>query len=558
MLAVVGTGGATSPSSSIRLNKGTNRVTATFRSPASGDAFVRVNWIPKGGLPTPIPLNALSHGPDRELESADRLRMGRALFLESRCGKCHEPGPGAERNPELALDAPSFEGIGARRNTRWMAEWILDPRAQRSSAKMPRMFHGEAARGNAEAAAAFLASLRNGESTREIVESSSDQVDGGKQLFENLHCGACHDSPDGSEASPVRVSLKQVQQKFPAGTLAAFLHSPELHYAWIRMPNFRLSEGEASQLAAFLNAHAEKPKAPSESTDSSLAERGKRLVQISGCLNCHSLKLENQFSAKPLSNLPTNEWSRTCLADTPAGSGPSPFFGFSTAEREALRTFAAGDRASLSRFVPTEFAHRQMANLKCRECHGKFEGYPSMEILGGKLNPEWATAFIAGRIPFKPRPWLPARMPNFPAIADGVGKALSMDYGYPPRNPTPPPVDLAAAKLGQKLVSADGGFSCISCHAVGKAGVTLVFDSPGINLAYVAERLHRSYFTRWLYSPLSVDPGTKMPVYFDELGRSSLSDIYEGDGAKQIEAIWEYLRLGDKMPLPAGAEPAQP
>ena len=55
---------------------------------------------------------------------------------------------------------------------------------------------------------------------------------------------------------------------------------------------------------------------------------------------------------------------------------------------------------------------------------------------------------------------------------------------------------------------------------------------------------------RWVRNPQAVDPATKMPVYFDEEGKSPLTDVYGGDSAQQINAIWEYLRLGDKMPPP--------
>ena len=44
-----------------------------------------------------------------------------------------------------------------------------------------------------------------------------------------------------------------------------------------------------------------------------------------------------------------------------------------------------------------------------------------------------------------------------------------------------------------------------------------------------------------------------MPVYFDQ-GRSPLPDYFDGDGAKQIDALWQYLRLGPQMPLPKEAQ----
>ena len=40
------------------------------------------------------------------------------------------------------------------------------------------------------------------------------------------------------------------------------------------------------------------------------------------------------------------------------------------------------------------------------------------------------------------------------------------------------------------------------------------------------------------------------PGYFDEEGKSPLPDVLGGDGPKTIGAVWEYIRLADKMPRP--------
>ena len=61
------------------------------------------------------------------------------------------------------------------------------------------------------------------------------------------------------------------------------------------------------------------------------------------------------------------------------------------------------DLGLLARHVPAEFAERQTRNLNCTACHGQVEGFPPLEILGGKLKPEWAGKFIAGEIGYKPR-----------------------------------------------------------------------------------------------------------------------------------------------------------
>jgi hypothetical protein len=92
---------------------------------------------------------------------------------------------------------------------------------------------------------------------------------------------------------------------------------------------------------------------------------------------------------------------------------------------------------------------------------------------------------------------------------------------------------------------------------VAKVGATQVFESNGINLALSAKRLLKPYYQRWVRNPLRVDPASKMPVYFDEEGRSPLTEVFGGDGAKQIEAIWQYIRLGDEMPPPPGTQAPQ-
>ena len=80
-----------------------------------------------------------------------------------------------------------------------------------------------------------------------------------------------------------------------------------------------------------------------------------------------------------------------------------------------------------------------------------------------------------------------------------------------------------------------------------------VFESNGNNLACTAARLQKSYYHRWVRNPQRIDPATKMPVYFDAEGKSPLTDYYDGDADRQIDAIWQYIRLGDKMPSPAQA-----
>jgi mono/diheme cytochrome c family protein len=291
-------------------------------------------------------------------------------------------------------------------------------------------------------------------------------------------------------------------------------------------------------------------------------ERGRKLVQTTGCLNCHSLKLENPFTAPSLTALFSRH--RKDRAAIPKGdclgAAPAADHGFTREERAALEAFTVSGESSLQRHVPAEFAGRQARLLQCNACHGQIEGFPPLDLLGDKLRPEWMEKLFAGAIPHKLRfdhhprgePWLEARMPAFKSRAASLAAGLAALHGHASRTPPDPPVDAALAETGRKLVGKDGGFSCVSCHAVGPLLAMEVFESEGLNLAWSAERLHAHFYRRWFRNPLSIDPQTKMPMYFEE-GRSPLTDVLDGDAEKQIDAVWHYLLLRDKMTPPKAA-----
>jgi len=547
-LEATGAGGSSPLSKPIALKKGPNTLKATFTSPAKGDAFLRLTWTENGTNTSPIPFPALNHAPSVELERYAQLHFGRELFLEYRCSKCHTVDSGDASVPELKMDAPSFEGIGARRNPDWMARWVLDPKSLHPTAHMPRLLSGPKAKEDAEAIAAGLSSLKQEPPAHPQATGDKDAP---KNLFEKFRCDACHDAPDAKEPDPKKLSLTHLAEKFSPGSLAEFLRMPEANFAWTRMPNFNLSPAEATSFANVLTtAGIPHDSTIQRSSDPTIQAEGIKLIQSSGCLNCHSLKLDNRFSAPRIIDLVPTKWEQGCLAAEPVPNSKAPRFSFSAAERLALKAFGETDRLSLTRHVPAEFAERQTRLLNCNGCHGQIELVPPLEILGGKLKPEWVARFLAGEIPYKPRaekhprgePWVEARMPAFKSRAKWLADGLAAQHGVAPHTLSEPPIDSTVAKIGQKLVGKEGGFSCISCHAIGKVEAAEVFESEGPNLSHAAERLLPAYYRRWLRNPPAIDPLTKMPVYFEE-GKSPLTDVFEGDAEKQIEALWQFLRM---------------
>jgi mono/diheme cytochrome c family protein len=583
VLEAAGTAGAagskTPLSKPFQLNKGPNALKATFTSAGAADSFVRLGWTEKGTNVSPIPKALFTHATSPALAKSQQLASGRELFLEHRCVRCHtrDPLPAATTTAaeiaELKMDAPALDGIGARRHYEWMTRWILDPKSVRPAARMPKLLHGPTAGEDATAIAAYLASLQGEQpkpkparlQTRQILPDNAEAVatTEPRPIYERLQCAGCHNPPDAKEIDPAKLSQKGVGTKFPKGRLAEYLLAPEAGFAWTRMPNFHLSLQEAHELENYLLSTSDAPKDLPAPTDAPLLEKGRKLVQSTGCLNCHSLKLENPFKAPSLDALHSRHLKdRTKIpAGDCLGNAPMADFNFTPEQKRDLNEFTLAGFDSLQRAALVEFAARQTRLLNCTACHGQIELVPPLDILGGKLKPEWSARFLAGEIPHKLRfdthpkgeVWVEARMPAFSSRAGDLARGMAAMHGYPPVTPAEGPVDQAAAEIGRKLVGKDGGFSCVACHAVGSQPALEVFESEGLNLAWAADRLLPNFYRRWFRNPLSIDPQTKMPMYFDEEGASPLTDTLSGNGDAQIDAVWHYLRLGDKMLPPKAA-----
>lgn len=541
-------------------------LTVSFTPPAHGDAMLRLAARDPAVGFLPLAPESLSHTRTPE-DTSDELRArGRALFVERRCEACHRSGTPAP-SPWALPAAPSLANLSERAQFPWLRMWLLAPHGVRAGAPMPALLHGPKPWDDASAIAAYLLSRSP---AAPIAAAAGAQHADGAALFENLRCAACHSPPGWESPEDPRVVLSGVRDRFgDAARLAAYLKAPERSNPASRMPNFHLSDAEARGLADYLWSNAREGMKPEPTpTNANLLARGKGLVETSGCLSCHDgkpLGLSNHAPASPTGTAlsSADPRARGCLADNEKNVGRGAWYALGSEDRAALRAFVAGGTVPAQRETARSFAQHAVSALACAGCHGQITGIPSVDALGVKLKPEWSGAFIAGQVPYKPRRernaaggvWMPARMPAFPAYARGIAVGLAASDGYPAHTPPEPAVDPARAAIGRTLVSARGGFSCVTCHGVGAAPATQVFEVEGINLAYSSERLQRDYFQRWMRNPLRLDPATKMPAFFDEEGKSPYADVLGGDADPQIDAIWQYLRLGPKMqpPTVAGA-----
>lgn len=572
---VLDTTAASAGSSAVTLNKGDNALVVEYASPAQGDATFRLDWSSRAFPREPVPPDALRHDPAKVAEGM-RLREGRLLFAQLRCAQCHlapdkVPPPG-QGMPELSQGAPILANYGERMREAYLAAWIQDPHHFRPGTLMPRVFPaGKDGAVDPRAAdlAAFLAS--QGKPAPEPAFTPAQSAEGAA-LFANLGCLACHSQPDAPAAKPGsdRLPLSHVAAKWHGAALVDYLRDPAKNHPSSRMPNFRLSQEEATRLAAYLLSSAKASLPASPKGDPA---KGAALLVSSGCLNCHA--------NAPVGNHPSladtlaKGWDRGCAADGPAARGKGLDFVLTPAQLGALRAFGKTDLASLRGDVPAEHALRQLTELRCLQCHehdGRTaplvalkdeaaalrakararepaEGdpipdgrIPPLTWLGEKLRPEWSAAFIAGEIADKPRYWMTHRMPGFASHAKGLAEGLSHQHGFPTKEPAPAAVDVEMSAQGKILLGAAGGFNCIQCHPVSTQPATAAFEAPGTNLATAVPRLRESFYSRWMAAPTRVDPLTKMPKFADEEGRTQLTDVLDGDATAQFKALWEHLR----------------
>lgn len=552
----------------VALVKGYNAIQLRTNIAADRASSFRIEWSGADFVKEPLPADSLfTRGDDAALVTGRQQRAGRELFATRSCLKCHALDdpllPSADGMPELAFTAPSLKGVGSRLNEAWLRAWILNPKAMRPSATMPHVLKGDAA-AQAQAAAdiaAYLASLTTAELP--TVEGTEEQVAEGVKLFENLGCVACHSIKPPAEEDPfARHSLHFVKAKFAPGQLAAFLKAPHAHYAWSRMPDFKLSVDEVTALTAFLAARAQGEVEIAQDAPAGDAGRGKTLFNTAGCIACHVIA---EVGADKKLTMAADRVSKGCLASPPSEKAPD--FAFTAEQSAALQAFLTAELnnkepSSLSRETTAEFSQRQVQSLNCIACHRRDgansvlnsvlqeeseqgltpEVLPLLTWTGEKLKPAWSEKLLAGELDQRARPWLRARMPAFPARAKGLSLGLSHEHGFAiDENPTPAH-DAELAKVGEQLVGENQGFSCVKCHAIGKRPPLQPFEAPGINLVSAAERLRYTYYPRWMIDPPRVDVLTKMPKFAADGKTTGVTAVFEGDAAKQYDALWHYIQ----------------
>ena len=561
----------------LRLNPGQVPVRVEYEAPDSGSAEFRLYWKGREFRREVIPPTVWLVEPDDATAAAMQMREGRALFASLHCIKCHTADDvGGVKMPEAGYGAPSLAHVAATRNAAWVNAWLKGPRSIRKQARMPHLANGDY---QTEDLTAWVMS--------QSAESSAAPIGGdrkaGARLFRDAGCVGCHQLPsDGGSEEDDRISLKWASVKFKPGELARFLKDPAKGNPHTRMPEFGFTDQEAADLASFVLSLAGGGGLTAVVPEGDATKGAKAAISL-GCMNCHEPGSDSATSFPALKSIRSKDWLKQgCASGT---RKDLPGYDLSDAEKSALAAFASKGAGSLQRVVAVEAAARIIEDLNCSACHvmdnradgrSRYEEElmglvaavheekaeegsdhhvdqtrPELTYAGEKLQAEWTRKLLNAELEYKPREWLAARMPAFRSRSELLATGMAHMHGLSAEPVAGTKVEAELAAIGKKLISSTGGFACNTCHAIGPDKATALFEVAGNNFAYVSDRLHYDYFQRWMHSPSRVDADTKMPQFIGADGSSPMIDVLEGSGEKQIDAIWQWMQLGEKIRAPA-------
>ena len=212
-------------------------------------------------------------------------------MTEASCAKCHQETVFIPEGPDISLaygiyeragcyachtttgfqglrkPGPNLTKIAAKLDEEWVANWIRDPRAVKSSTWMPRVWYnsnssapGDARRNEAEIDAVVAYLFANSEG-HEVAVSSPRSGDAarGQEVVESVGCLACHitDDMDRLAAGPRRTfgqPLQNIGNKTTYEWLFDWVRDPKHFNRDTYMPDLRLTDREVADVATYLTS----------------------------------------------------------------------------------------------------------------------------------------------------------------------------------------------------------------------------------------------------------------------------------------------------------------
>jgi len=539
------------------------------------------------------------HENQSHLDGAPVFSSAKRLMIESGCFGCHE----IKGYTDLPKIGPDLSRISAKTSPAWVFRWLRNPREYNPHTRMPNFRFSDE---QAEAVTAYLVDAAS--KNKFLTAPSADgDVNRGRALFESVGCQACHVLGENTKVRERRGTsfdiapeLTRVGSKVTRPWIYDWIKNPRHYNPTTRMPNLRLTDREAGDIAAYLAGQKDGRTVEGKQlniSSASVIKRGEGLIREYGCSGCHvipgmekegrvSVSLSN-FGRKRVDEMDFgdtrvphtwHDWVANKLKDSRSFQTDRivqkmPAFSFSDTEIAKIRLFLLSEtkdepdgrymQAFDKRQQDIETGRRIAYKYNCQQCHQleKEGGHigalieetaflpPIITGEGKKVQEQWLYAFlknpsVAGRSNAI-RPWLPTRMPTF-SLTDGEISALTKYFlglsgqELELRDYSAYRPDPELLPVGKSIFT---DFQCIKCHPTGndvpKPGLASTSDLAP-NLTGARDRLKPEWIVEWLADPNRVQEGTRMPTFFPD-GQSPLPEVLGGDAKKQMMAIRDYL-----------------
>lgn len=193
--------------------------------------------------------------------------VGRELIVHMGCNGCHAINLPAYTG--LRKAGPSLTRIAAKTNQGWAYKWIESPRDFHPTTWMPHFFNQEntklpANQKRQQAEIAAMVSYLWAKSEKPVYAALPPQGDParGKALFETIGCAGCHINEAAKKRDDYFPKINRLHgpnlvrtgSKVHPAWLYAWLKDPKQYFPDTNMPNLRLTDQEAADLAAWLLA----------------------------------------------------------------------------------------------------------------------------------------------------------------------------------------------------------------------------------------------------------------------------------------------------------------
>jgi cytochrome c2 len=282
------------------------------------------------------------HNSSPDVSQAAALDNGRDLIRIYGCFGCHKiPGYDGVRKV-----GPDLSTVSGKLTKDWIRKWLADPKAFKSEARMPRFWNNSNNSGTIGGVDWDKRSAAEINAITEYVWSKSKpkvlpavnpsgNAAHGKELVESVGCYGCHSvgpiDQSGTQSQTRRrhgFNLASQGSKVSASWIYNWVKDPKLVWAETKMPNLRLTDGEAADVTAYLSslkndawtakplpavdtaalddvvrefllANSTRAEAEAKLKTMSLEEKnlmaGERLVRRYGCFACHNIPgMENE------------------------------------------------------------------------------------------------------------------------------------------------------------------------------------------------------------------------------------------------------------------------